>query len=252
MVINMPNLFQQQHQGFLSSFSLKWIAIISMTVDHIGALVIPKDYSLIFRCFGRIAFPIFCFLIVEGCFHTHNLKRYIFRLFAFALISEIPFDLAFSRVIFSTKKQNVFFTLLIGLVMITLTDRAFENLREIEKARKGKRAGSFFYKFLYLIICFFFLSGGLAASILLRVDYTLIGVLTIMALYIFRKYTVFGMLSIMLINVLLGNIIQSLAIFSVIPIMLYNGEKGHRMKWLFYLFYPCHLLILVLLRYLLK
>ncbi len=248
----MLNMITHKHRGMLSGYTLKWIAIISMAVDHVGAIIIPKEYSIIFRCFGRIAFPIFCFLIIEGYFHTHNLKRYIFRLFAFALISEIPYDLAFKGKIFSTAKQNVFFTLLIGLVMIALTDRAFENLGKIEKTGKGGWGGFILYKTLYSIICLFFLSGGLAASILLKVDYTLIGVLIIMSMYIFRKYLILKMLSILSVNLFLGSLIQPLAVFSIIPIMLYNGIKGRSLKWLFYLFYPCHLLILVCLRYLLK
>ena len=77
----------------LSTFQLKWIAIITMLIDHIGAVLFP--YELGYRIIGRIAFPIFCFLIVEGFSHTRDVRRYMVRLGIFALISELPYDLAF-------------------------------------------------------------------------------------------------------------------------------------------------------------
>lgn len=247
----MLNLIQYKPRGLFSGFTLKWIAIISMVTDHIGVVLFP-DIAHWFRCFGRISFPIFCFLIIEGFYHTHNLKKYTLRLAAFAIISEIPYDLAFFGEAFtkeSLKRQNVFFTLLIGLVMIALTDLAFKNFEKIAGEREHGRLGSLLLKVLPIVFCFFFLLGGLGASVLLEVDYPRIGVLTIMALYIFRRYEIFSMLSIALINLHWGTGVQPYASFSIIPIMLYNGEKGRSMKWLFYVFYPAHLLILFLIRY---
>ena len=77
----------------LTSFQLKCIAVVTMVIDHIGAILYPGD--LIFRYIGRIAFPIFCFLLVEGFFHTHDRIQYMIRLGIFAILSEIPYDLAF-------------------------------------------------------------------------------------------------------------------------------------------------------------
>ena len=86
-----------------------------------GAVLYPSQIWL--RCLGRIAFPIFCFLIVEGFFHTHDVRRYMGRLGVFALISEIPYDLAFRGVPLEYAHQNVFFTLLIGIGMVVLLER---------------------------------------------------------------------------------------------------------------------------------
>ena len=120
-------------KGFSGS-TLKLIAIITMLIDHIGAAVIARLliagqgsellYKIYYamRAVGRVAFPIFCFLLVEGFFYTGSRKKYALRLFGFALLSEIPFDLAFSGKILEFGYQNVFFTLLIGLLTIMLFD----------------------------------------------------------------------------------------------------------------------------------
>ena len=129
----------------ISGSTLKMIAIVTMLIDHIGAVVLARllivqgvnsidtssqnavmqwltqnatlyyTYTAM-RMIGRIAFPIFCFLLVEGFLHTHDVKKYALRLGAFALISEIPFDLTFSGKVLDFQYQNVFFTLFIGLL----------------------------------------------------------------------------------------------------------------------------------------
>lgn len=121
-------------QKGLSGSTLKLIAIITMLIDHIGAAVIARLliagqgsemlYKIYYamRAVGRVAFPIFCFLLVEGFFYTGSRKKYALRLFGFALLSEIPFDLAFSGKTLEFGYQNVFFTLLIGLLTIMLFD----------------------------------------------------------------------------------------------------------------------------------
>ena len=129
--------------GVLSNEALKWIAMGTMLIDHIGSSLIeggllnlsnPDSIPLIaaselgrqlylldtvLRLIGRIAFPIFCFLLVEGFLHTKNLKRYLLRLGLFALISEIPFDLSLFGTLFEATYQNVFWTLLFGLLVLT-------------------------------------------------------------------------------------------------------------------------------------
>ena len=104
----------------LSGSTLKLIAIVSMLIDHVAAAVIVRVlyaghwteqlYQIyrVMRSVGRIAFPIFCFFLVEGFEHTRDRKKYALRLFLFALISEIPFDLAFSAEILEVQYQNVF------------------------------------------------------------------------------------------------------------------------------------------------
>ena len=100
----------------LNSYQLKCIAIITMLIDHIGAVLFPEN--LVLRYIGRISFPIFCFLLAEGFYHTKNVKKYMMRLAVFAVLSEIPYDLAFRNTYIEFTRQNVFFTLLIGVVMM--------------------------------------------------------------------------------------------------------------------------------------
>lgn len=100
----------------LNSFQLKCIAVITMIIDHTGAVLFPDNMTL--RYIGRIAFPIFCFLLVEGFFHTRDVRKYMLRLGMFAVISEIPYDLAFRDTVIEFEHQNVFFTLFIGVVMM--------------------------------------------------------------------------------------------------------------------------------------
>ena len=116
----------------ISGSTLKLIAIVSMLIDHTAATVIRallisaspdwqpglRTLYSVSRDIGRLAFPIFCFLLVEGFLHTRNPKKYAGRLFLFALISEIPFDLALQSGWFDPGKQNVYFTLLIGLLVL--------------------------------------------------------------------------------------------------------------------------------------
>ena len=102
----------------INSFILKMIAIITMVIDHVGAVLFPMN--MMFRYIGRISFPLFVFLLVEGSIHTRKIRKYELRMFLFALISEIPFDLAFSNEIVNIHSQNVFWTLGIGLVMLDL------------------------------------------------------------------------------------------------------------------------------------
>ena len=117
----------------LSGSTLKLIAIITMFIDHIGAVIVERmlyvtgntgsftyeqmqNLDTILRSIGRIGFPLFCFLLVEGFLHTRNLGKYALRLLVFAVVSELPFNLAFAGQLFFAGYQNVFFTLLIGLI----------------------------------------------------------------------------------------------------------------------------------------
>lgn len=125
----------------ISGSTLKIIAIITMLIDHIGAGVLGRllvvrgmneaadlnawidanstlviTYQMM-RFVGRLAFPIFCFLLIEGFEHTHDVKKYALRLLSFCLVSEIPFDLLFNGKILESGYQNVFFTLFIGLML---------------------------------------------------------------------------------------------------------------------------------------
>ena len=105
----------------ITSYQLKWIAIVTMVIDHMGAILYPTE--MVFRYIGRISFPIFCFLLVEGFCHTHDIFGYMARLGAFALMSEIPYDLAFNGEVLEFTHQNVFFTLLLGVILMYVLEK---------------------------------------------------------------------------------------------------------------------------------
>lgn len=110
-------------QPGISGYWLKLIAVISMLIDHTSAVILEQipgleNPAFLMRIIGRLAFPIYCFLLVEGFYHTRSRAKYAGRLFLFALISEVPFDLAFSRRMWDFSSNNVFFTLLFGLLVI--------------------------------------------------------------------------------------------------------------------------------------
>ena len=203
----------------LDSFQLKCIAIVSMALDHTGAVLYPSQIWL--RCLGRIAFPIFCFLIVEGFFHTHDVRRYMGRLGVFALISEIPYDLAFRGVPLEYAHQNVFFTLLIGIGMMVLLERNRE----------------WPVKAVILLLAMWL-------AVLIRSDYNFRGVLLIFVFYIFHESRWLAVTAGGLWNFLYQGVIQKYGVLSVLPLALYNGERGRKMKYFFYIFYPVHLLLL--------
>ena len=214
----------------INSFTLKWIAIFTMAVDHIGAVLFPNIIQ--FRCVGRIAFPIFIFLLVEGFFHTKNIRKYILRMLVFCFISEIPFDLAFYGTFFNWKHQNVFFTLTIGLIMLALIQN-----------RKN------WHQFGIVLLC-------MLGAYLLSTDYSAGGILLIYMFYLFRntdadspdyirkflcKAAGLGAVSLFAFGA-----IECFSLFAMIPVFFYNRKRGPSLKSFFYIFYPAHLLVLYL------
>ena len=221
----------------MSSFALHIWAMLLMLCDHLQLTLLP-DLPIL-RCVGRLAFPLFAFMAVEGYLHTRSLKKYFLRLLMLAVISEIPFDLLVSGSVFDPMHQNVIWTIILGLCCI----RAFENISTDLK------------KMLSAVV----IIASLAAAIIARVDYSSAGVLTLLAFYAFRGNTLWcrlmQLLSLAFINlVLLGGIefafpYQALAVLSLPIIWLYDGSQGPHngfIKTANYLFYPAHMLILAL------
>lgn len=215
--------------------ALKIIAILSMLADHVGAVIIGAqasrypDLYYLCRYIGRLAFPIFCFLLIEGFSHTKDVKKYCMRLFLFALISEIPFDLAFNHALFYPKYQNVFFTLFIGLITVC-------GLQRVECSPPGKEGGQILRRILVL-------GAGMGCAWLLHTDYGETGVACIALLYLFRERRLFAMALACLILVFMSP--MEITAFLAIPLIsLYNGERGLKLKYVFYVFYPAHLLLL--------
>ncbi|ALS38592.1 hypothetical protein ABID30_001327 [Enterococcus rotai] len=229
---------------FFSGSQLKWIAIVTMLLDHIAKIIsfrpfingaLPymvettKLFGLsqilfpIFILIGRIAFPLFCFLLVEGFVHTSNTRRYLVRLSLFALISEVPYDLAFSHRVIDFDSQNVFFTLVIGLVVIIGVEKyTFTSIKNS-------------------ILSLIFIGSGVFLAEWLQTDYGgWIGILLITILYLFRRSS--------LLKCILGGLVllqnSWFGLFAFIPIYFYNGQRGKQWKYFFYWFYPVHLLVL--------
>ena len=203
----------------LKSYQLKCIAIITMLIDHIGAVLFPEN--LVLRYIGRISFPIFCFLLAEGFYHTKNVKKYMMRLAVFAVLSEIPYDLAFRNTYIEFTRQNVFFTLLIGVVMMYAI----------------VRTNNVTVKVIYLLLAMW-------AAQAVASDYGYKGILLIAVYHFFRENLPAKVLLGASWNFIWNAFIQGYGALASLPIMLYNGKKGKSMKYIFYVFYPVHLLIL--------
>lgn len=234
----------------LSAAALHILAMAFMLMDHLWATLLPAQEWL--TCVGRIAFPIFAFMAVEGYFHTHNLKKYLLRMLIFAVISEVPFDLMYGGTWFYPVHQNVIWTLMMGLVGIHL----------METVRKKKST------FVYILVsAIVVILGGLLGT-LSMVDYYGMGVLTVFIFYFFRGrkwWCLLGqMLALYWVNVeLLGGLMypirlfgmefelcqQGLALLALLPIWLYRGRQGYHSKpfqYFCYAFYPIHMLVIVL------
>lgn len=239
----------------ISGSTLKLIALVTMLVDHIGAVVlirmildnmtrsgtaglVPYDtlYQLynISRGIGRLAFPIFCFLLVEGFQRTGNRLKYALRLGIFALISEIPFDLALSSKVLEFSYQNVFFTLLIGLLTMMVADAVDKMPEKTESETVRSIMGILKYPIELAVM-----AAGMLAADLLHTDYDYKGVLCIMVLYFFR----WNKLSQCMAG-FCAFLWERIAPLSFLIVGFYNGKRGLKLKIVFYLFYPLHLLIL--------
>lgn len=304
--------------------TLKLIAIAAMLIDHISATVLTRmlivngmgnvtsqaqqeqwlrenaglyGCMVVMRLIGRLGFPIFCFLLVEGFQKTGNVKKYALRLGLFALLSEIPFDLACHGKVLEFDYQNVFFTLFLGfllmwaadtiekgefpkwfrnclavggVVMLTveLTGVIYSILCSVMQYQSGTlpetyvivMIGAICAAVISLIVSFVRRRKGegsvwktlgyiaavllaMYAANLLRTDYSGMGVLTIAVMYFLRKHKVKSMLGGCIVLSLMS-LIELPAFLTLIPVKLYNGERGLKLKYFFYAFYPVHFFLL--------
>lgn len=236
--------FLAEEKKGISGSTLKIIAIAIMLIDHIGAVVLERFpiagtplymADRIFRGVGRLAFPIFCFLLVEGFIYTRDRAKYAVRLLIFAAVSEIPFDLAVTGRVINLDYQNVFFTLLAGFLTICVLDEV--------KHRRFNFSSKTVEALLRLVLTALITAAGMAAAYLLRTDYSFAGVLTIVVMYGIKEQKQMSMfcgcavLTVYMIS-------EVFAFFDVFLIRLYNGRRGLKLKYIFYIFYPVHLLIL--------
>ena len=228
----------------LTGTDLKRLALFAMLLDHIGAvfmpsllLVCPESHEPLIsavivglRFVGRIAMPIYCFLLVEGFSLTTHLKNYILSIGCFALLSEIPFNLAVYGTCFHLSLGNVFFTLLFGLLFMAGDMAIFQRVKQPTSQ-------------IVLRTLNFTVSGVAAQAV--GCDYGIIGIMLIAAFYCFRTDLPRRNLLAGMICVLESISFLGAAALSLIPISLYNGERGTvKNKYAYYAFYPLHLLLL--------
>lgn len=252
----------------LSGSTLKLFAVVTMLIDHIGAAVVMRMLSArgfmeiaragdigmlitwlnegdhmsmliiytVLRQIGRIAFPIYCFMLIEGLQRTRNVWKYAGRLGVFALISEIPFDLAFNGKMLEFGYQNVFFTLTIALMaMIALEKIAGRNwcAGAVSKDTAVK-----------VVLSTIVTAAAAGLAHLLQTDYGARGILCILLMYFLRRTKWVELLAGYIAFVLMLGEIFAFPAF--IALLFYRGRKGFSLKYFFYGFYPLHLLLLYL------
>ena len=208
------------------------MALACMTVDHLaasGILGIPYIsffYSLL-RGIGRIAFPLYAFLLVEGFIHTHSVRRYIFRLFIMGIICEVPYDMAIFGKVFDFRIQNICFTLMLCLVMLYCIDTL---------VMKG------YHREIWIPVLL-----GIIIGYSLKLDYGVSGVILVLVLYLFRNRHLFRGLGVAFIYMS-----SPMGILSVVPMELYDENRKNEYKYLFYVYYPLHLAVIGCVRLLLS
>lgn len=220
----------------LSNFDLKLIAIITMTIDHIGVVFGTPFYNLL-RAVGRLSFPIFAFLLTEGYVHTKSFSKYFLRLLVLAVISEIIYDYVFFGSFIYRGANNIFFTLALGLLTLFLLDKS-KSLIKIYF--KDKVDLFIILPITYLLIIVIM---GLIGEFL-NFSYGMLGILVISFFYLFKDNFPLVVISVTLSTLILGEGIQYFSLFSLILIYFYNQKLGMKCKLFFYLYYPLHILVL--------
>ena len=193
-----------------------------MVIDHFTTVFVGYGNAYTWlRSIGRLAFPIYCFLIVEGFHHTRDVIKYFIRLGVFAIISEVPYDLGLHGHLWYPERQNVFISLLMGVALLLILERIWEIPIKL------------------LIIASFCVT---AQEI--HCDYRYIGILMILFYELFREIPLMKNFTQVMCNIKFSSLLQNMGIFALIPIAFYNGRRGPSFKYFFYAAYPVHLLII--------
>lgn len=312
--------FLKKTENSIDEGNLKMIALVCMFVDHFAVVILLsflKAHNIhpqigvffpdagiginiavfiyeILRSVGRIAFPLFAFMIAEGVSHTRSKLKYGLRLLILALVSEIPFNMALNHSIAYTGQQNVFWTLLLGNIAISVS----AGLDILKERKEINPVNAYILEgIVFTVSCL--------EGFLVKVDYGILGVLTIIVIYLIMRgnmrkagiYASLGCIAYLIIDIctnysgnyydylialgivaavdmiiatpLLGDrkikalgaacmilcigwYSEAFALMSVPLVMCYNGRRGKQNKIFFYLFYPVHLILLVLLCMMLK
>lgn len=197
-----------------------------MLIDHMGLFLFPQFIFL--RFIGRLSFPLFAWLIANGAYHTHNITKYLVRLYFFALISQIPYLLPNRLLDPSYSELNVICTLFFGLCAITLIQKTQNRL-------------------YWVIFSAIFITLGQV----LQCDYGGFGVAAVIVFYVFYKnfwQMVLAQIIVFLVPILAASggfseVVEACGLVSLIFIRLYNNQQGFSAKYLFYLIYPAQYLL---------
>lgn len=223
----------------MTTFQIKMIAVITMVIDHVGLFFFPEHEIL--RYIGRIAFPLFAWLIANGAYHTHDIRAYLWRLLGLAYIAQVPFALANQQIGSPALYTNVVFTLFLGLLAIMF----------IKKTNN---------KWLWFLTTF----AACCLSIIFFSDYGAAGVLSVVAFYLFYNNKLLTVISQIVIIGIMPRVIYFLetytqtplkdlymdsrmeiyGLISLIFILLYNNKQGLKAKYLFYIFYPLQYVVI--------
>lgn len=234
----------------LTGSALKWIAIACMVVDHIAAVFVYGYYRMTLydpavvssqvyqvyywmRVIGRITFPIFCFELVEGSKHTRSFPKYALRLALFALVSEVPYDLALHSDDASwTDHLNIMVTLLVALLPMWAGEASVRRLG----------APGWTGKLVALVV----MAGCCwVCENLIHPSYGGYGIALAGVMYLTKESRMAQLALAALVTYLHGNELQMWCLVGVAVVCIfYNGKKGHMNKWVSYTFYPAHLLVI--------
>jgi hypothetical protein len=258
----------------LSAKVLKWIAMITMIIDHAAqAIIVPffnsgyfsyhllDDVYQTMRIIGRLSFPLFIFLIVDSFFYTRDRRRFVRGLLIFALISELPFDIVVTIPIWGQNAiskdllldQNIFFTLLIGVLCLMFSEYVFHGapalISDKEVQNRQKKKGNTAPErplAVSLLLVALITAAGCGLAYILHVDYGMYGVLAIVLAYLIRrtghrKLEIFGIV----LATVFSSIYELFGLLSGLAMFASNGKRGNiRHKWFYYIFYPGHLAVL--------
>jgi hypothetical protein len=215
----------------MTSFGIKCIALTTMIIDHAGVLLSYVWDTYYLRVIGRVAFPVYAFLIAEGCRKTRNIRKYLMRLGIFALASEVPFDLFLFGRVYYLESQNIFFTLFLGAAAIWAYNTALKKLP--------------------LVVCVFVCIPFAFLAYLMRTDYGAYGVIAIFVCGVFeQRWQQAVALALVMLSLYADlALLAAAALPAAGLILIYNGRRGLPVKLAFYAAYPGHLLLLAAIGY---
>lgn len=224
----------------LNNNQLKIVAMVSMLLDHVGLMLLPQ-YTIL-RVLGRLAFPIFAYMIAEGCLHTKNRTRYFLHLLLPAVLIQAVYTFAMHSLY-----QNILVTFSLSVITIFAIDRFAKKKTAVSCAVMALALAAVL--FLSVVLPILLKDRGFA------VDYGFLGVLLPVAVYFAPKkiWKIISVTVILLIRGILFGELKWFALLAIPLLLLYNGKRGKlKLKYLFYVFYPAHLVLLYVIELLIK